>query len=495
MIRYSFFGYALASAIIFIICGMAYQFFFASKVKPKINRFIILLIFLLGVTIPLIAVWFIEKPISEPESIIVGTPMIVNVYLTSESPSMLSKIITPFIPYLNYLYLTGMGLMALTILISLVRLCKLKKKAKKVTLNGIEVYLHDNFHLASFSWINSIYIYRKAMYDDLEALLNHEIAHVRHLHWIDIIISQIIMIFQWFNPAVWILKKQLQEVHEYQADNSVISSGINETDYQMLLIRNVSKGRTPILVAGIKSCSLKKRLLMMNKKNFKSNWRLRSFSVALGTLCGIIILQMPVVADVVETKSPLPQKNIIFLERENQSDVIYHIDNKEVTYEEVRNFDSSKIAWVEVFKGDKKYIGLVTNEYNDKNPVRVKQNPMKRENSPLKEYLKDPTLKLDQLPSYRGGNIGLKRDLNILSYQFFNKKIKGTVEVGFTVTAEGNVSNFKILHSLDSEIDIAAVNLIQSLSGKWSPGMIGGKPIDVEMKLPITLDNPERDSF
>ena len=48
---------------------------------------------------------------------------------------------------------------------------------------------------------------------------------------------QIFLLVYWFNPVVWLLKRELQEVHEFEADNGVINTGIDATKYQLLLVK------------------------------------------------------------------------------------------------------------------------------------------------------------------------------------------------------------------------------------------------------------------
>lgn len=488
MIRYSFFGYALASAIIMIICGIAYQIFFSSKVRPSINRTILLTILGLGMAIPLFSLIFISSPREDDQSIVVGTPMIANIYVDSTPSNVFSTAIKTLIPILNYIYIGGIIVMSIIAGISLYRLFKLKKDAERASIFGIKIYVHDNSSLATFSWINNIFVYKNASREDLYALLTHELAHVRLCHWVDIILAQTILIFQWFNPVVWLLKRELQEVHEYQADNHVIETGINKTDYQMLLVRNVSKGRMPVMVAGIKSCSLKKRLLMMKRTNFKSNWMLRSSSLFVALFCGIILLQMPAVAEVVETKEPVLKENVTVINKDEDENIIYSIDNVEVSYDEIRKLDSSKIAWIEVFKDDQNVIGIVTKEFNEQDPIRIRNKEDKTEFIPVSDYVRTSSIVPERSPSYKGGIEKLKEDLRIyIKYYKYSSddRKEGTVEVAFTVTSKGELDKFRIVRSLDSEYDITAVQALKSLNGEWTPGTYKGKSVDIEMVVPI----------
>ena len=71
-----------------------------------------------------------------------------------------------------------------------------------------------------------------------EEILTHEMAHIRARHSVDMLICSFCVILQWFNPAVWLLKQELENIHEYEADESVINHGIDAKHYQLLLIKS-----------------------------------------------------------------------------------------------------------------------------------------------------------------------------------------------------------------------------------------------------------------
>lgn len=430
---------------------------------------------------------FSSSALPQAENIIIGNPVVAHVQLETVSKGFLNSVIVPLIPILSYVYLAGVVVMIVITVFSLARLRSLKKKAVKTNIHGIDVYIHDSIDLASFSWLNQIFICGKDFKQNPDALIIHELAHVRFHHYIDLILAQFVLVIQWFNPAVWHLKKQLQEVHEFQADSRVIDSGMDKYDYQLLLIKNISKGKIPVMVTGIKSGSLKKRFLMMRKTNFKSNWFSRSITVGLGILFGIILLKMPAVAEVVETKSPVLKENIVLIDKDNENEMVYHIDNVPVNYDQVKNFDSSKISCVEVFKGEQKVIGIVTKDFNKTKNIRGEKE--KTEYEPLDRYVKKNSVNLDCVPSYEGGENHLKEELNrILSYSA-RYEIPGTTEIGFTVTAKGNIENIRICRSSDYTNDIIAIKAIKKLSGKWRPAISNGKPVAVDMVIPVTFNN------
>lgn len=490
MIRYSFFGYALASAIILIVCLLAYQMFFYQKIRPRLSRIVVLSILFFGMITPLVALFFISGTAPKIENISIGNPVIAKVIIEENSSPTLSSFLVPYLPILQYIYLAGIIVMIILTGVSFIRLLLIKKSAEKSNLFGITVYRHNHQLLSSFSWGNCIFLYNTIKNEDLLPLLKHELAHVRLYHWVDIMFMQCFLIFQWFNPAIWFFKKELQELHEYEADNMVIHSGTDKFDYQYLLLRNISKGRLPGLVAGIKGRSIKKRFLMMQKTDFKTNYLMRVVTISLAVFCGFVLIQMPVVAEVVETKEKVLTENIFLLNKDKTEQVIYQIDNKNVPYSEVKNIDSANIEWVEIFKGDQKFISVVTKNYNEKNPIRIRKTSDKDKAFSKKDALLSSNGGEDKAPAYIGGQDQLKMELiNNISYLNGSFRIpkQGTVEVAFTVTSNGELEKFHIVKSIDSEFDIVAVKALKNLQYKWIPGSVGGKAVDMEIIVPVTF--------
>lgn len=68
---------------------------------------------------------------------------------------------------------------------------------------------------------------------------------------------------------------------------------------------------------------------------------------------------------------------------------------------------------------------------------------------------------------------------------------EGTEVVQFTVTAGGNVTDFKIINSVCTDIDDEMIRVLKNTNGKWLPGYNNGKPVDMtkEVSLAFILNN------
>ena len=101
------------------------------------------------------------------------------------------------------------------------------------------------------------------------SVMQHERAHIRLRHSWDNLFVSFVEVLQWFNPCIWMLDYSLREVHEYEADASVLSHGVTLQNYQSLLIRKAMGTSSYAFANGFNHSLLKKRIKMMMKK--KSN--------------------------------------------------------------------------------------------------------------------------------------------------------------------------------------------------------------------------------
>lgn len=91
--------------------------------------------------------------------------------------------------------------------------------------------------VAPFSWMKYIVISRQDYEENGREILIHEKEHIRLKHSYDLLFLQLYQVIYWFNPVAWLLKRELQIIHEYEADEKVLQTGIDAKKYQLLLIK------------------------------------------------------------------------------------------------------------------------------------------------------------------------------------------------------------------------------------------------------------------
>lgn len=171
-------------------------------------------------------------------------------------------------------------------------------------------------------WGNTIVLSQEDYEKNPGEILLHEQMHLQHRHTLDLLWMECLVILHWFNPAAWLLMRELREVHEYEADNSVINHGIDATQYQLLLVKKSVGTRLYSMACGFNHSKLKNRITMMLKRR-TNNWaRLKLLlfvPVAAGTLYAFarpeVKKTMEQVMTPVEVKQgSIPQSELVQLE-------------------------------------------------------------------------------------------------------------------------------------------------------------------------------------
>lgn len=174
-----------------------------------------------------------------------------------------------FVLILVSIYLTGIVSYLVFQMISMIKMFRLMRLSRTAfSCNEYKILAHDK-DIAPFSWMNRIVISEKDLEENGKEIITHELAHINKKHSLDLLIADICISFQWFNPAAWLLKQELQSIHEFEADDMVINQGIDAKKYQLLLIKKAVGTRLYSMANSFNHSSLKKRITMMLKK--KSN--------------------------------------------------------------------------------------------------------------------------------------------------------------------------------------------------------------------------------
>ena len=132
---------------------------------------------------------------------------------------------------------------------------------------GSRIIRFHGFSTCGFSAMGYIFINTRLSPEDAGEIIRHEQNHLKQNHFIDIIFIEIVKAFQWFNPVIYLFNRSLRAIHEYQADQECLSSGVPMVNYQCLLLNQIFKSRAFNLTNSFSNPSLiKKRMVMMTKK-------------------------------------------------------------------------------------------------------------------------------------------------------------------------------------------------------------------------------------
>lgn len=293
----AFLFYLLKSGCCLVVFYIFFKLLMSRSTFFRFNR-ITLLVGLLGCTLlPLIELTtteetFLHTPLYAIHEILQSTESVILNPEQMEDPILISEK-NPEINSLNWIPVTlafiyGVGALVTLIWLSLstCRLIQLIRTSEKKQF-GNYVLVIPQQPTASFSWGKYIVISAADYSQQSEEILLHETMHLRNHHTLDLLFMQIFLLVYWFNPVVWLLKRELQEVHEFEADNGVINTGIDATKYQLLLVKKAVGTRLYSMANGFDHSKLKNRIGMMLKKRSNGWVRLR------------MLLAVPVAAGVV----------------------------------------------------------------------------------------------------------------------------------------------------------------------------------------------------
>ncbi len=127
----------------------------------------------------------------------------------------------------------------------------------------------------SFSWGRIVVLSQEDYEQNRETVLLHERMHLHYCHTADLLWMELLIVLHWFNPAAWLLMRELREVHEFEADRGVLSHGIDATQYQLLLVKKSVGTRLYSMASGFGHSKLKQRINMMLKKRTNRLARLK----------------------------------------------------------------------------------------------------------------------------------------------------------------------------------------------------------------------------
>lgn len=262
-----------------------YLLFFRKDTFYLRNRIYLILTLLLPTIIPVLKIPVVSTiaVASEPVSVFGNTVPSVTSFETAMSVPLNS------LDYYNLfaaIYFTITGILLLRVAISLISTYRIIKQGTVNNNQFPKIILSQN-HLPPFSFFPFAVIpeedYKSGKYDDI---VDHEFAHIRQGHTFDLLLGELIIAFQWFNPFVWLIKRSIILNHEYLADHVSLRNNKSVLDYQYRLL-NFQSGFKNVSLAHNFNSLIKNRIIMINKKPTRKYAMLKN------------ILILPVVAFVV----------------------------------------------------------------------------------------------------------------------------------------------------------------------------------------------------
>ena len=293
----AFLFYLLKSGCCLVIFYIFFKLMMSRTTFFRFNR-ITLLVGLLGCTLlPLIELTtteetFLHTPLYAIHEILQSTEQVMpnleqagnEILLFEKNPEISSLNWIPVT--LGTIYGAGALLTFVWLSVSTCRLAQLIRMSEKKRY-GNYILVIPRQPIASFSWGRYIVISASDYSRQSEEVLLHEMMHLRNHHTLDLLFMQIFLLVHWFNPVIWLLKRELQEIHEFEADNGVINTGVDATKYQLLLVKKAVGTRLYSMANGFNHSKLKKRITMMLKER-TNRWARLKLLLAVPVMAGAL---------------------------------------------------------------------------------------------------------------------------------------------------------------------------------------------------------------
>ncbi|MCX2739898.1 M56 family metallopeptidase [Pontibacter anaerobius] len=329
---------------------------------------------------------------------------------------------------LTILYFTGLVLILTKLGRQLWQIRQLKAASTPVLVEVPAEVFQLQSHYPAFAFGNSIFLSRQQEQlnrQEQEQVLAHELAHVELGHTWDVLFYEILSAILWFHPAIWLIKEELRDVHEYQADAAVVKEHQTQK-YTSLLSREALLSMGLPVGSHFTKPQVLKRLHMLQRQGQKPGWLRPLLTLPLLAGLAFILARQQVTAEkqsiTTTTQAPSPTEALV---------------------------------------------------------------PALESPSSTKEK---PYTFVEQMPTFEGGETELMKFLgkNVrYPKQAQQAGTEGLVVLSFVVEDDGSLHEIQVLKGVEPSIDAEAMRVVEMMDGKWSPGTQNGKPVPVRYTLPV----------
>ena len=433
-------------ALALLVFYLFYRFLLKKETFHRFNRVVLVGTAVLSFLLPLCIIT-IHKPIEVAP--VVPEPAIVATEVPAQE---LVPLVEPAVPWwptaLTLLFWAGVAFVLARVTLSILSIVRIIRRGRLVREeDGCKIIVTER-DIDPFSWMKYIVLSGKDWEAPHESILAHEKAHIGLGHSLEVLLVDILSALQWFNPAIWMLRADLQELHEYEADDAVLRAGTNIKEYQYLLIRKAVSKSGYSVANSFNHSILKNRITMMSKSKSPLSRGLRVLYLIPLTCIGLGM-----------------QARTIYVAPDK--------DNEKILSERL-----SGTARTGVFQKNQAVLPeIVVVKYAD---ASVKPEDINHGAS-LEDLQISDVLEADTAPVC-SENFAMWLNTKLFYPQ--GCLHDGTVLVRFTVNKNGKVSDVNVMNGICEELDNAVVKLIEK-SPVWTPATRKGKKVAVQLVQPV----------
>ncbi|MBM6962499.1 M56 family metallopeptidase [Phocaeicola plebeius] len=329
--------------------------------------------------------------------------------------------------WIGYLYLAGVLVLLVRLAVQAFSLSRLILRMPEKEINGVRVKcLNDPS--GPFSFFRWIFMNPAAVKEDeINEILTHEMAHVKQHHSVDVLLAEMVSICCWMNPFAWLLKREVRLNLEFLADRKVMEAGFATKSYQYHLL-GLAYNHKYGLSNNFNFSHLKQRIIMMNKKKSNAAGHIKYALFVLPAFALLVAGNISCSQDASQTEDA-------------KEEVVAPVSP------EAKEAPADSTAKEEVF------------------------------------------MVAEQMPEYPGG---MKEMLKFLQENVkypenaMKNNVQGRVIVQFVIEKDGTPTEFKVLRSVDPDLDAEALRVMKAMP-KWKPGMQKGQVVRVKFTVPVSF--------
>ena len=486
--------YFIEAVIVHCLLSFVYILFLHREVHYSFRRSYLLLSILLAILTPIFSTRIFDFTSPDKEQVVSSdlltialNPMVIGTQTAVEEISLIS-----------WIYWAGAALFFLAFIIGILKIILIYLKSQPIPNSGMTIQMVEGMD-NSFTFFNWIFV--GSMQSEISPILEHEKAHARLLHSLDLIITQLFRTFFWFLPTAWWVNTEMKKIHEYQADRHALKN-YDLTDYSNLLISNTLKTNGLSLANSFHDGLTIKRLNEMKKQFYKvKKWKMAIVS----TLCSLIIItfacndqldaEIQKMGENATEVWEIPQESMgIYnqLSEKHGKENIKYIEiipadgadktaslNKQLKENQIY---ANLVLAVNVLK-DENRLGIFFKEGKELDHVNNKLMQMREPNEDVVFTM------VEDQPEFPGGISAFYEYIGEnLKYPALAKElgVEGRVFVQFVIDKDGSVTEVQSVKGIGSGCDQEAVRVMES-APNFIPGRQRDQAVKVRMVLPIVF--------
>ena len=488
------FAYLLKVNVAFVLFYAFYRLFFYKDTFFKLRRAILLAFFGLALFYPLLNIqdWVRQQePIADV--IYMYSAMLPEATAKADAAASVNWY-GWLLGSLGFIYWGIVAFLCGRFLVQLSSILWLAHTSERVVIHETPVYALRKA-AGPFSFFRMVFLHPESHSDkETDEILTHECTHVSQWHSIDVILSEMMCMACWFNPFVWLLKREVRHNLEYLADNTVIQSGYDSKSYQYHLLGLAHHQSVTTLYNSFNVLHLKNRIMMMNKK--RSPGIVRTKYLIFIPLVGILMLLSNIeavarltvrLANEATVSNAMVTATGILVDETGQPLIGASVvvkGGKERTITDRKGAFSLEVPANAILRCS--YQGRESQEVL---AADMTNNTHLSLSSKSREMNEQVFTVVEKMPSFPGG------DAELLKYIATNIKYpkesqdngeQGRVICSFIVGRDGSVNNPEVLRGVTPLLNEEAVRVINTMP-RWNPGMQRGKAVAVKYTVPITF--------